>query len=140
MNGELHLIASIAGRTVAFKSGVVDSVVDLEQVVPVPRAAPGVAGIAALRSQVVTVIDPQVQFGMITGGEQPRRAVVTKVEGHSYAILVDALHDVAPYYPAPIPAGMALEGGWAAASHAMIEHGGAPVIVLCTGALVSHAG
>lgn len=140
MTAELHLIASIAGRTVAFASSAVESVIDLDQVVPVPRAAAGIAGIAALRSRVVTVVDPCVQLGAKSASEPPRRAFVTKVDGHVYAILVDAVHDIAPHVMTAMPPGMPLTDGWGAAARGVIDRDGAPVLMLDTAALVPHAG
>ncbi len=140
MSAELHLIASIAGRTVAFASSAVESVIDLDQVVPVPRASAGVAGIAALRSRVVTVVDPCVPLGVEPVGERPRRAVVTNIDGHVYAILVDAVHDVAPHVALPTPPGMPLDGGWGAAARGVIDRDGAPVLTLDTAALIPQAG
>ena len=53
----LVLIAHLAGETVALDADVVGSVVEIERIAPVPRAAPHIAGLAALRSRVLTVID-----------------------------------------------------------------------------------
>ena len=54
---ELLLIVTIAGQRVALPADAVESVVELDTLIPVPRAAPHVAGLSALRSRVLTVID-----------------------------------------------------------------------------------
>ena len=54
---ELLLIVTIAGERVALPAAAVESVVELDTLIPVPRAAPHVAGLSALRSRVLTVID-----------------------------------------------------------------------------------
>ena len=54
---ELLLIVRLAGRRVAFPAAEVEAVVELEGLTPVPRAAGHVAGLSALRSRVLTVID-----------------------------------------------------------------------------------
>ena len=59
----LFLIAHLAGRAVAIDSAQVDSVVDIGTIVPVPRADAQVRGLAALRSRVVTEIDPRAAIG-----------------------------------------------------------------------------
>lgn len=128
MNEDLHLIAQIAGRSVAIPADQVDSVVDLDTITPAPRAAPGVAGLAALRSRVVTVVDPRPLLN-VADGESTRRAVVTRIEGHAYAVLVEGLEDVAGYQCVPLPAGIGL-GAWAATARAMIERDGEPVLVI----------
>ena len=56
---ELLLIVTIAGSRVAFPAAKVESVVELDALSPVPRAAPHIAGLSALRSRVLTVIDCQ---------------------------------------------------------------------------------
>ena len=45
---QLLLIVSIGGSRVAFPSAAVESVVELDTLIPVPRAAPHVAGLSAL--------------------------------------------------------------------------------------------
>ena len=49
---ELLLIVSIANERVALPAAAVESVVELESLIPVPRAGPHVAGLSALRSRV----------------------------------------------------------------------------------------
>ena len=46
---DLFLIAHLAGRAVAIDSAQVESVVDIGEIVPVPRAGAQVRGLAALR-------------------------------------------------------------------------------------------
>lgn len=139
MNGQLHLLARIAGRAVAIPANRVESAVDLGAVTPVPLAAPGVTGLAALRSRVVTVIDPRVVLGVAAETTAPGRAVVTIVDGHAYAILVEALDDVAEFDTVPLPAGVALEKGWSGAGIALIDRVGEPILVVDLEALVPHA-
>lgn len=118
MSGGLHLVAHIAGYGVLFDATRVDSVVDLGNVAPVPGAGGAVIGLAAMRSRVATVIDARRLLGLSGDGAAgaARRAVVTAVDGHLYAIAVDTLEDVAAYDLAPLPAGMAASGEWAVAS------------------------
>ena len=54
---QLLLIVSVAGGRVAFPAAKVESVVELDALSPVPRAPAHVAGLSALRSRVLTVID-----------------------------------------------------------------------------------
>lgn len=127
---DLFLIAHIAGRPVAIAGAQVDSVVDLGDIVAIPGAERAVRGFAALRSRVVTVIDTGVALGLEPMPEGARRAVITRLEGHHYAVLVDALEDVAPFALQPIENGLALGGGWACAAAGLIERDGEPVLVL----------
>jgi purine-binding chemotaxis protein CheW len=91
----LFLIVRMAGETVALPAGDVESVVEIESIVPAPGAAPHLAGLAALRSRVVTVVDCAASLGFSSvEGEARREAVVAVIEGHPYALLVDGVEDV----------------------------------------------
>ena len=87
----LFLIAHIAGRGVAIETSQVDSVVDIAEIVAVPRAEAAVRGLVALRSRVVTVIDTGTALGLDPTPDSARRAVITRIDGHHYAILVDEI-------------------------------------------------
>lgn len=137
MNG-LHLVARIAGRAVAFAADEVESVVDLGPLTPTPLAVAGVAGIAALRSRVVTVVDPRIVLGLPADSRPGSRAVVGSVEGHLYAILVDALEDVAEYDAVPLPPGVSLERGWQGIGSALIDRAGEPVLVVSLARLIPN--
>ncbi len=127
---ELFLVAHIAGRGVAIDAAQVDSVIDIGEVIPVPRAATYVRGLAALRSRVVTVIDTGTALGLAPTPTGMRRAVITVVEGHHYAVLVDSVEDVAPFARLPLSSGLALQGGWAAAGTGIVERDGEPLLIL----------
>jgi len=133
---DLFLIAHIAGRGVAIESGQVDSVVDIGDVVAVPLADRAVRGLAALRSRVVTVIDTGIALGLDPTPAAARRAVITRIEGHHYAVLVDSLEDVALFERLPLSPGLALDHGWARAGVGIIERDGEPLLVLDLAAVV----
>lgn len=136
---ELFLLACIAGRNVAIRSDEVESVVDIADVVPIPRAAEHVRGLAALRSRVVTVIDPALALRISRPSQPARRAVITRVEGHHYAVLVEALEDVASCALQPLSCGLALDKGWANAAIGVVDRGGTPVLALDVSRLVTGA-
>lgn len=133
---ELFLIAHIAGRGVAIPADQVGSVVDIGDVVAVPRVDRSVRGLAALRSRVVTVIDTGTALGLAPTPTTAKRAVITRVDGHHYAILVDSLEDVAPFERLPLSSGLALNSGWAAAAAGIVEQDGEPMLVLDLTAVV----
>ncbi|PCD03689.1 chemotaxis protein CheW [Sphingomonas spermidinifaciens] len=133
---ELFLVARIAGQAVAVASRSVESVVDLGEVTPAPLAARHVLGLATLRSRIVTVIDTA---GTLTGeasAAPPRRAIVSAIEGHHYAFVVDALDDVAELAAQPLDPGIALSGHWADAASALVEPAGEAALVIDLAALV----
>ena len=91
MTEQLFLVAHIAGRGVAIDSAQVESVVDIGHVTPTPRVAKHIRGLAALCSRVVTVIDAHAALGLPPVGIAGSRAVITVIDGHHYAVLVDSL-------------------------------------------------
>ncbi len=131
---EFFLLARVAGRGVVIPAEQVVSVVDIGEVVSVPRAARAIRGLAALRSRVVTVVDTALALGEAPG--EGARAVITRVDGHEYAFLVDALEDVAPFERQPLSSGIALDRHWAAAGTGLVERDGEPLLVLDVAALV----
>jgi purine-binding chemotaxis protein CheW len=131
----LYLIAQIAGRAVAIDSDQVESVVDIGEVTAVPRASGHVRGLAALRSRVVTVVDTQSALGLATGSNA-KRAVITRVDGHHYALLVDSLDDVAPFDLLPLAGGVALDLAWRSAGRGIVEREGEPILAIDLASLV----
>lgn len=132
----LFLIAEVAGRPVAIDAHHIDAVVDIAEVVAIPRVDPTVVGLAALRSRVVTVIDTALALGLAPTPSTSRRAVTARVDGHGYGFLVDALEDVASFEPLPLSSGLALEPGWRAAGRGIVERDGEPVLILDLAALL----
>jgi purine-binding chemotaxis protein CheW len=132
----LYLVAQVAGRPVAIDSDQVESVVDIGEVTAVPRACAHVRGLAALRSRVVTVVDTHAALGMESALDA-KRAVITHVDGHHYALLVDALEDVAPFDLISLGAGgLALDPAWRSAGRGIVERDGEPILVIDLAALV----
>jgi purine-binding chemotaxis protein CheW len=136
MMADLFLIARIAGRQVAIASDQVDSVVDIGEIVPVPAADARVRGLAALRSKVLTVIDTRAVLGLPRSDEAPGRAVITIIDGHHYAILVDALDDVTPCALLPLAGGIVLAGGWRGIGCGVVELDGEPVLAIDLHAMI----
>lgn len=137
----LYLIAQIAGRAVAIDSDQVESVVDIGEVTAVPRAASHVRGLAALRSKVVTVVDTQAALGLEPTGAEAKRAVITHVDGHHYALLVDALDDVAPFDLLPLANGVHLDQAWRQAGRGVVERDGEPILAIDLSSLIpGHTG
>ncbi|KQT33494.1 hypothetical protein ASG29_05470 [Sphingomonas sp. Leaf412] len=108
MNGTLNLVAHLGGCGLLIEATRVDSVVDVDTLVPVPGVSPAVLGLAAMRSRVATVIDARRLLGLpaAAAATATGRAVVTAVDGHLYAIAVDTLEDVARFEIEPVPPGM----------------------------------
>lgn len=137
----LFLIAQIAGRTVAIDVAQVESVVDIGTIVPVPRADRHVCGLTALRSRVVTVIDTRAALGLAARTTAAGRAVITVVDGDHYAILVDAVDDVAPFELEPFSTGLVLEGSWRTIGRGLVvradgTQGSEPILAISLDGLI----
>lgn len=91
----LYLIAHINGACVGIESGAIESIVHVQDIVSVPMCDPSIAGLFALRSRVLTLIDTQY---LVTGAsrkaEKGALAVVVDIAGHQYGLLVDKVEDV----------------------------------------------
>jgi purine-binding chemotaxis protein CheW len=119
---ELLLIVTIAGSRVAFPAAKVESVVELDALSPVPRAAAHVAGLSALRSRVLTVIDCQRSLELgATDLRGLHEAAVVEVDGHHYALTVDAVEDVVEALSDPQPVRATMEAGWERVGLGMVE-------------------
>lgn len=135
---ELLVIIQIAGRRCALSAHDVKSVIEIGAITPVPRAPDFITGIAALRSQTLTVIDCRRALSLATG-EAPTddRAVVVASGGHAYALMVDAIEDITTATGAPgqVPGGFGPE--WSRAARGMIETITGPALLVDLAALIA---
>jgi purine-binding chemotaxis protein CheW len=138
---ELLLIVSIGEQRVALPAAAVESVVELDTLIPVPRAPPHVAGLSALRSRVLTVIDclRSLELGVSDCSEGIREAAVVELDGHHYALIVDIVEDVVEALSDPSPVRAAMEAGWERASIGMVETETGPILLVDVAALISGA-
>jgi purine-binding chemotaxis protein CheW len=136
---ELLLIVTIAGSRVALPAAAVESVVELDALIPVPRAPGHVAGLSALRSRVLTVIDTlrSLELGDTDCSDGIREAAVVELDGHHYALLVDVVDDVIEALSDPSPMRAAMGAGWERASKGMVETEEGPLLLLDIDALVA---
>ena len=128
---ELMLICVIADRPVALPTARVKSVIDMGAITPVPGAKPHVLGLSALRSQALTVIDCRLALGFPPHKDPANaRAVVTVMDDHAYALLVDEASVVS--MPTVEPTG--LTGGfgdeWRDVAQGMIETEQGPSLLI----------
>ena len=138
---ELLLIVTIAGSRVALPATAVESVVELDTLIAVPRAPAHVAGLSALRSRVLTVIDcmRSLELGATDCADGIREAAVVEVEGHHYALIVDAVEDVVEAQSDPSPVRAAMAAGWERASRGMVETEEGPLLLVDVHALIAGA-
>lgn len=136
---KLLLIVTIAGERVAFPAAAVESVVELDALIPVPRAAPHIAGLSALRSRVLTVIDcmRSLELGSAECADGIREAAVVELDGHHYALIVDLVEDVVEALSEPSLVRAAMAPGWERVSAGMVETEAGPLLLVDIAALVA---
>lgn len=137
----LLLIVTIAGQRVALPADAVESVVELDTLIPVPRAQPHVAGLSALRSRVLTVIDCRrsLDMGDSDCSEGIREAAVVELDGHHYALIVDVVEDVVEAQSDPNPVRAAMTDGWERVSQGIVESEVGPLLLVDVAALIAGA-
>ncbi len=136
---ELLLIVAIAGERVALPAAAVESVVELETLTPVPRAPQHVAGLSALRSRVLTVIDcmRSLELGDTDCSDGIREAAVIELDGHHYALIVDQVEDVVEALSEPVAVRAAMEPGWERVAQGMVESEQGPLLLIDVTALIA---
>ncbi len=137
----LLLVVTVAGQRVAFAADAVESVVELDTLIPVPRAAPHIAGLSALRSRVLTVVDCRrsLELGEAELVNGIREAAVVELDGHHYALIVDLVEDVIEALSDPVPVRAAMDAGWERVSLGMVETETGPLLLVDVAGLVAGA-
>lgn len=119
----LFLVVQLAGERVAIPSHEVESVVRIENTVDVPGASPVIAGLFALRSRVLTLIDTQYRVtGKSIAAKKGDFCVVAEIDGHPYGLIVDKVEDVVTVREEDLMHIGFANGQWRAISNGMITH------------------
>ena len=135
---DLLVMARIADRRCAFRADHVQSVIELGDVTPIPCAPDFVAGITALRSQALTVIDCRRAIGI-----DPRdlasddRAIVVSIAGYSYALVVDEIEDVTTAIEEVDEVAGGYGEKWSRIASTMVETSAGPALLIDLGALIA---
>lgn len=138
---DLLLVASLGGRRVALRAAKIQSVIELDSLTPVPGAPPHIAGLAALRSRVLTVIDARKALDLPGEYRTDRRhAAVAEVEGHLYALLLDGVDDVVQALSDMAALRVRLDHGWERAALGTVETDSGPLLLLDVGGIVAGPG
>lgn len=135
----LFLIAHIHGCRVAINSDQIESIVNVPDVIQVPHCDPRVAGLFALRSRVLTLIDSQY---VVTGERRTLQrgclAVVVEIAGHHYGLAVDKVEDVVPLSADKIQQCIQPDGQWQSIVSETVEVGDQLVMILDPARLVAR--
>jgi purine-binding chemotaxis protein CheW len=134
---DLAVFARIGNHHVAFDAKAVEAVIDLGDIVPVPLAPPHICGLAAVRSQVLTVVDVSAALSGEAGSGTSRRALVVARDKHRYALLVDAVEEVAAPQSVSTHIPPGLGASWARAARGTMQTGGTIALTLDIGAIIT---
>ena len=128
------VVATIAGSEVALPADRIDCVIELGALTPVPRAPAAIAGLATLRSRVLTLIDTSVALGLApdrtSSGGTGGKAVVIRHGGHDYALCVDAVRDVKQAAGEVEPLSVPVGDGWQRVARGMIATGASHLLLI----------
>ena len=128
---QLYLLATLADTRVAVEASEVEAVVKLADISPVPGLDAHVAGLSALRSRVLTIIDvPALVRGFRTPPEDRGFAIIADISGHSYGLMVDAVHDISQVPEGALPLRGQIGDAWAPYARAIVEHQGEPHLLV----------
>ena len=134
----LFLIAYINGARVAIDSESIESLVHVQEVITVPKCDPSIAGLFALRSRVLTLIDSQY---LVTGKNMQvskgALAVVAEISGHHFGLLVDSVEDVVTINVDQIENSIKPAKAWAPLVTGTASVGGEMVMILDPARLVN---
>jgi purine-binding chemotaxis protein CheW len=139
MMSGLYLIASVTGKQIAIDSQYVESVVRIGEIVPVPKADAIVAGLFALRSRVLTLIDCQYRVtGQPTADNERGLAVIASVGANQFGFIVEKVLDVVSADDATLSPLPPSAGKWAEFSIGHADIDGRPVVIVDLEKLVSR--
>lgn len=128
---ELLVMCTIAGCRAAIPALAVQSVIEVDEITPIPGTPEFICGLTALRSQALTVIDCALALGLDDGcTSTEQRAAVVEVDGHLYALLVDQAYDVSEARSEPVTVPGGFGEGWQRAARGMVETDGGPALLI----------
>ena len=125
-----------------FRAADVQSVVELDRITPAPRAPAYIAGLAALRSRALTVIDcvRSLALDHEDSEQASRKAAVIEHQGHLYALLVETVRDVVEAKSEPDSVPAELSRGWHRVARGMVETDLGVMLVIDLAALIAGPG
>ena len=136
----LYLFAILAGTRVAVEASEVEAVVKLTDTSPVPGMGAHVAGLSALRSRVLTIVDvAAIVHGLPTPSDRRGLAIIADISGHSYGLMLDSVLDICRVPEGAAPLRGQLDPSWSPYASAVVEHDGHPWLLVSLPAFIDGA-
>lgn len=130
----LYLFATLAGTRIAVEAREVEAVVRLAEISPVPGMGAHVAGLSALRSRVLTIVDlSALILGRPTPADQRELAIISHISGHSYGLMVDTVSDICTVMDGTLPLRGRIDPAWAPYARGIVEYEGTPCLLVALG-------
>ncbi|MET0372030.1 MAG: chemotaxis protein CheW [Sphingobium sp.] len=127
----LYLFATLAGTRIAVAASEVEAVVKLAEISPVPGMGVHVAGLSALRSRVLTIVDVAALIhGRVTPQSQRGLAIIANISGHSYGLMVDEVADICNVPDGQLPLRGRIDPAWAPYARGIVEYDGKPCLLV----------
>lgn len=133
---ELFVTCEIGGRLVALPAKDVVSVIELDDIYPVPLVKNHVLGMAAVRSLPLTVVDCRLSLGLPVMEESSERSPIVKLGEHQYALIVDRVDDAIEGEFAPDAQSLPLGNNWAKVCSGTVETAHGPALVIDVESLI----
>ncbi|MBK5264099.1 MAG: chemotaxis protein CheW [Alphaproteobacteria bacterium] len=135
----LYLFAQIGGTRVAICTDEIEAVVKLSEISSIPRVPAHVAGLSALRSRVLTVIDTAaLVWGRPAKAVPGSYAIITDIAGHSYGMMVDSVSDIAAVPDGKLPLRGQLDPAWKPFAKHMVENEHGPHLLIGLASFINH--
>ncbi|CAH0351009.1 hypothetical protein SPH9361_01390 [Sphingobium sp. CECT 9361] len=140
MMNQLYLFACVAGTPIAVRTEEIEAVVKLTDISPVPGMPPHIAGLSALRSRVLTMIDVAALIrGVPTPHEQRELAIIADISSHSYGLIVEGVSDICTVSEGPLPLRGRLSPAWMPFAQAIVENEGEPHLLVSLASFIDPA-
>lgn len=138
---ETIVLAHLAGKRIALSASAIESIVEVDEITPVPRAPAYIEGLSSLRSQALTVVNC-AKFLRVNetprDSDEPAQAAVVKRDGQHFALLLDRVDDVVELDAEPEAVLGGVGDGWSDVALGNVEIGNGSALLVDVEAFTTH--
>ncbi len=126
-----YVTFQLEGERIAIALPLVRDVQRAQPITPVPRAPAVIAGLVNIRGRAMPALDIRAHFSLSPYADVDAvKLVVVEYDGERFALMVDALDEVATLAPDAIAAATQKDTRWYAAASGLATQDNAPIVVL----------